>query len=54
MEPLDGVADSDEERYLVAIESPPDGDTDMRQTIKVRVTDTSGNLGGESWTLDVD
>jgi hypothetical protein len=48
LRPLDGVADSAEERYELRIEpraSPP-------RTVRVRVTDSSGNLGGDAWAFE--
>jgi sugar lactone lactonase YvrE len=52
LEPLDGVADSAEERYRTRIEGTDAGPP--RRAIQVRVTDSSGNLGGDAWALDGD
>jgi len=52
LEPLDGVADSAEERYLTRIEAGDAGPP--QRSIHVRVTDTSGNLGGDAWPLEGD
>jgi len=46
------VADSAEERYLTRIEAGAAGSP--RRSIHVRVTDTSGNLGGDAWPLEGD
>jgi FtsP/CotA-like multicopper oxidase with cupredoxin domain len=48
--PLDGVADSVEERYEVAIEPPQDDEITVR-SLRVRVVDAAGNLGGDLWVL---
>ena len=50
LEPLDGVADSAEERYQTLVE--PVKTQPGRHAIRVRVTDSSGNLGGDAWPLD--
>jgi hypothetical protein len=53
LEPLDGVADSAEESYQVVLEplaQPDDGP----RTVRVRVTDSAGNMGGDAWALDED
>jgi len=50
LDPLDGVADSAEEQYRMRIEATADGSDDGR-TVRVRVTDTAGNLGGDVWLL---
>ena len=53
LDPLDGVADSPEETYLLQIESSGVADvTGGHRTIKVRVTDSAGNVGGDAWSLD--
>ncbi len=44
--PLDGVADSEREVYRVGLEAPPDA-----RTLRLRVTDRSGNVGGALETL---
>jgi hypothetical protein len=52
VDPLDGVADSSEERYQVRVDP---GETELSQrSIHVRVTDSSGNLGGDAWPLEED
>ncbi|HXV76290.1 MAG TPA: hypothetical protein VD788_08220 [Candidatus Polarisedimenticolaceae bacterium] len=47
LSPLDGVADSERERYEFEI-ADPGGPV----TMTVRVTDSAGNLGGAMWRLD--
>ena len=50
IDPLDGVADSSEERYQISIDP---GETELPQrSIHVRVTDSFGNLGGDAWPLE--
>ncbi len=49
LDPLDGVADSAEESYRMRVE-PGQGSISPR-SIHLRVTDTSGNLGGDAWPL---
>jgi hypothetical protein len=44
--PLDGVADSVEERYAVEIEPPAADETDAV------LVDAAGNLGGDVWTIE--
>ncbi len=51
LQPLDGVADSAEERYRLTLGPAGDAEAGEPRTIKVRVTDTSGNLGGDAWSL---
>ena len=52
LDPLDGVADSSEERYELVV-APPERDPGYGpHTVKVRVTDAAGNMGGDAWTLD--
>jgi hypothetical protein len=46
LSPLDGVADSELERYSLIVEA------DTPRSIIVRVTDSSGNLGGAMWRID--
>jgi hypothetical protein len=49
LSPLDGVADSERERYELVIHE----DRQPRpRTLRVRVTDSSGNLGGDMWRLE--
>jgi len=43
--PEDGVADSEIERYRLTL--PEDGETDLPESVRVRITDAAGNLGGE-------
>ncbi len=53
LDPMDGVADSEEERYLLVIESVENDDgVEGHRTVKVRVTDSAGNMGGDAWSLD--
>jgi hypothetical protein len=65
LSPLDGVADSELERYKLIIEaddfgpsraSGPDGPSRASglsgRSMIVRVTDSSGNLGGAMWRID--
>jgi len=53
LDPMDGVADSSEERYLLVIEAVDDDDeVEGHRTVKVRVTDSAGNMGGDAWLLD--
>ena len=47
--PTDGVADSAEERFEVAI--PDRGQAGRTLTVRVRVTDAAGNPGGAMWTI---
>lgn len=51
LHPLDGVADSAEERYRLVVEPDPAA-TDGTRALLVRVTDAAGNLGGEMWLLE--
>jgi hypothetical protein len=50
LDPLDGVADSPVERYQVVIEGGAEVEASPR-TLRVRVTDGTGNLGGDAWAL---
>jgi len=54
LDPVDGVADSAEERYSLVIEAlEPDQQEPQRpRIVKVRVTDSAGNMGGDAWLLD--
>jgi sugar lactone lactonase YvrE len=52
LEPLDGVADEAEERYQLSIEPLGVAEAEEVRTLKVRVTDASGNVGGDAWALD--
>jgi sugar lactone lactonase YvrE len=54
LEPLDGVADEAEERYQLSIEPLGPAEAEQVRTVKVRVTDASGNVGGDAWALDGD
>jgi sugar lactone lactonase YvrE len=55
LDPLDGVADEAEERYQLSIApSAEPGRDEERRTLKVRVTDAAGNMGGDAWALDED
>ncbi len=49
LDPLDGVADSDEEFYRLRVE--PAAARTANRSLRVRVTDASGNLGGDAWPL---
>ena len=49
LDPLDGVTDSAEERYSVRLE-PAEAATP--RSLQVRITDTSGNLGGDLLKID--
>ena len=51
LSPLDGVADSEVERYTLILEARSAGTAESR-TVVVRVTDSSGNLGGAMWHID--
>jgi hypothetical protein len=44
LDPEDGVSDSQEERYVLAVDGAALGES--RATLVVRVTDAAGNLGG--------
>lgn len=50
LDPVDGVADSAEERYRTRVE-PREPAPAATRAIRVRVTDGSGNLGGDAWPL---
>lgn len=54
LDPVDGVADSAEERYSLVIEplEPDPQEPERQRTVKVRVTDSAGNMGGDAWLLD--
>lgn len=47
--PTDGVADSPEESYAVTL--GPDEVSPDAATLRIRVTDRAGNLGGDAWPL---
>ena len=51
LSPLDGVADSEMEQYTLIVEPEASGSAGARSMI-VRVTDSSGNLGGAMWRVD--
>jgi hypothetical protein len=51
LSPLDGVADSELEQYTLIVEADASSDADPPSMI-VRVTDSSGNLGGAMWRID--
>jgi sugar lactone lactonase YvrE len=51
LEPLDGVADEADERYRLVIEPDDEVGNDGPRTVKVRVTDAAGNVGGDAWAL---
>jgi hypothetical protein len=51
LSPLDGVADSELERYKLIVEADPSQGAEAPSMI-VRVTDSAGNLGGAMWRLD--
>jgi len=51
VDPLDGVADSPEESYRMLIDEGEWGANPSR-TLRVRVTDSAGNLGGDAWSLE--
>ena len=53
LDPQDGVTDSREERYEFVIREES-GVTEEPRTFKIRVTDSSGNIGGNAWVLDGD
>lgn len=48
--PEDGVADSEVERYRLTL--PPDGEEKLPTSVRVRITDAAGNLGGEMRRVD--
>jgi sugar lactone lactonase YvrE len=54
LEPLDGVADEADERYRLVIEPDGEAGIDGLRTVKVRVTDAAGNVGGDAWALGKD
>jgi hypothetical protein len=51
LSPLDGVADSDLEPYSLIVEADTTR-ADAPRSMIVRVTDSSGNLGGAMWRID--
>jgi hypothetical protein len=51
LDPLDGVADSSEERYRTVIDEGA-WEPGASRTLRVRVTDAAGNLGGDAWSFD--
>jgi hypothetical protein len=51
--PIDGVADSAEERYRFVVEPERSGEEDDGQRVlRIRVVDSAGNMGGDAWALD--
>ena len=50
VDPLDGVADSAEEHYQMTVE--PSEEEQPVRSMRVRVTDAAGNLGGDAWVLE--
>lgn len=50
--PEDGVADSDVERYRLIL--PPEGQSELPASVRVRITDAAGNLGGALKQVDAD
>jgi len=50
LEPEDGVADSEEERYRLALDAPVEGGAETR-ILRVRATDAAGNQSGQAWPL---
>ena len=48
LDPLDGVADSEEERYELILSIADIADA---LSLRVRVSDGAGNLGGELWLI---
>lgn len=54
LDPMDGVADEAEERYQLLIEPLERGAAHGERTLKVRVTDSAGNMGGEAWAFGED
>ena len=51
LSPLDGVADSELEQYSLIVEADTTR-ADAPRSMIVRVTDSSGNLGGAMWRID--
>jgi len=51
LHPVDGVADSEEERYRLVVD-PVTDEARASRALMVRVTDAAGNLGGEMWLLE--
>ena len=49
--PLDGIADSEEERYQLVVDPEVPENTTVR-SLRVRVIDAAGNLGGDLWVAD--
>jgi len=52
LDPLDGVEDSAEESYRLVLDPALAEESDGGRTLRVRVTDASGNMGGNAWALD--
>lgn len=50
LEPIDGVADSEQERYRARIETG--SDAGPGRYLRVRVADAAGNLGGDAWLIE--
>ncbi len=50
--PEDGVADSDVERYRLIL--PTEGQSELPASMRVRITDAAGNLGGALKQVDAD
>ncbi len=51
LDPVDGIADSSEERYELEVPFAVVPDV-ARRSVMVRATDSAGNLGGGTWALD--
>jgi hypothetical protein len=51
LEPEDGVADASEELYQLSIEPLADDSHAGPRTLRVRVTDSAGNMAGDAWVL---
>jgi hypothetical protein len=51
LNPLDGVADSAEERYRLSIDPQDSASAPPARSVMVRVTDAVGNLGGDMRTI---
>ncbi len=49
LDPLDGVADSEQEHYRLLVPSLEGAEA---RSVTVRVTDSAGNLGGDMWRLE--
>ncbi len=52
VDPVDGVADSEEERYRLAVSRPAGAGPADARAMRVRVSDGAGNLGGELWLIE--